>query len=340
MPRYIATVLPGLENVLGDEIQAVIADTKRLKAERGKLSFTSSLPIEILHGLRTADNLYRFVGRFQVGPHKAHLADIEHAIAGMDLPCVPSLGQRDASYIVHASRKGKHTYSRFEAAEAAMRGLARQRLRCRAGTPEAHDIEFRLDIVQDEAVFSLRLTDAAFRYRRQGRAFSMAALRPTVAHALVRLSEPEADDVFLDPCCGSGTILAERAHYAARLILGGDVSEEAVAAARWNTDAGSSVSLHRWDARRLPLDSGSVTKAVTNLPFGRQIAAHEDIAVLYRELLREMNRVVAADGTILCLTDADEALQRAADGVMLRCAAITTLSLKGLHPTLYRLGKT
>ena len=34
-------------------------------------------------------------------------------------------------------------------------------------------------------------------------------LRPELSHILCSISEPDADDIFLDPFCGSGTILQE-----------------------------------------------------------------------------------------------------------------------------------
>jgi tRNA (guanine6-N2)-methyltransferase len=153
-----------------------------------------------------------------VGPHKEHLIDVEKQIRELDLSFINKERQ---SYMVNASRTGKHTYSRFEAANAAMRGIAKRSPRWPQGTSENHDVEFHLDIQQEAAMFSLRLTDAAFRYRGENRLFSQAALRPTVAHAFVWLSKPEASDVFVDPCCGSGTIVSERLTYPYSRVVGG-----------------------------------------------------------------------------------------------------------------------
>ncbi|TMV46230.1 methyltransferase domain-containing protein [Paenibacillus mesophilus] len=198
-------------------------------------------------------------------------------------------------------------------------------------------MEFRLDIVHEEAVFSLRLTDAAFRYRREERTFTHAALRPTVAHALVWLSRPGATDVVVDPCCGSGTIVSERLAYPYFQICGGDRDEEAVTAAQENVGINDHVPIQLWDARRLPLDAGHVDKVVTNLPFGRQISADEHIPSLYQDVFMEMKRVLKKKGFVLCLTDADAALHAAAERIGFSCSKEATLSLKGLHPSVYLL---
>ena len=66
--------------------------------------------------------------------------------------------------IVNASRSGRHTFSRFDAAAAALEGLTLGRGYV-PGTKDAHDLHFRLDILGQDALFSLKLTDAAFRFR-------------------------------------------------------------------------------------------------------------------------------------------------------------------------------
>ncbi|SFI78794.1 23S rRNA G2445 N2-methylase RlmL [Paenibacillus sp. UNC496MF] len=340
MTPYFATVLPGLEPLLEQEIRFKLPGAAALGSERGKVFFASGLPLEALKALRTADNLYRPLLRFRVGPHKKHLADLEEAVfrAGLEgLPAEFLPGRGPVRFKVNAGRTGKHAYSRFDAAEAAARGIARQGGRWRAEALGGHEVEFRLDLCHDEALFAVRLTDAAYRYRGGERAFAAAALRPTVAHALVWASRPAPADRFLDPCCGSGTILTERLGYPYARLDGGDLSPEAVAAARGNAGGRERLAIRQWDARRLPIDAGAVDKAVTNLPFGRQISAGEAMPALYADLLRELKRVVARDGGILCLTDADGALREAAERLRLGWEAVATLSLKGLHPTLYRL---
>lgn len=339
MARFFATVLPGLENVLEHEIRVKIADAKHVTIERGKVYFTSRLPAEAFMVLRTADNLYKLIHRFRVGPHKIHLAGIEQEISQLDLSWIDLNRSGNVSCNVNASRIGKHTYSRFDAAEAAARGIAKRNSRFRHGIAGIHDMEFRLDIHHEDAIFSLKLTDAQFRYREKERKFTHAALRPTVAHALVRLSNPEAADIFVDPCCGSGTILSERLAYPCFQLHGGDLSEEAVEAAAENIGFHDHVKLHRWDARRLPMESGYADKMVTNLPFGRQIAADENIPELYRDVFKELKRVLKKNGRVLCLSDADDALQFSAERVGFSCSKVATLSLKGLHPAVFSLEK-
>ncbi len=337
-PVYMATVLPGLEPIAGSEVAAKIDDANIVETTRGKILFTTRKPADRLMSLRTIDNLYLYIGRFSLGPHKIHLADLEKTMARIDLSAALDAGlfrRKNVSFVVNASRSGKHTYSRFDMSEAAVRGILRQCPQWRAGTADDHELEFRLDLSGEQALFSLRLTPAEFRFRGS-RTFSQAALRPPVAHALVWICGIRDDDCFVDPFCGSGTIVAERAAYPAGRLLGGDISAEAVAAAKRNVPELPGVEIHRWDATDLPLEYGSVDALATNLPFGQQILTPEEIAGLYYRFMKELKRVLAADGRAVLLTDRDEELRRAADKMNVRCEALQQLSLKGLHPWIYR----
>lgn len=126
MALYFATVLPGLEKILENEIRVKITEARDLSIGRGKVFFRSSLPVESFIVLRTADNLYMLVCRFQVGPHKKHLADIEYEISRLNLSSALTKLNDGVRFKVNASRMGKHTYSWFDAADAASKGIARR----------------------------------------------------------------------------------------------------------------------------------------------------------------------------------------------------------------------
>lgn len=336
---YMATVLPGLETVLADEIQCKLIDVKRCSTTRGKVMFESQLPYGELIRLRTADNLYRIIGAFPAGLYRTDLLKLEKSISALDLSFIEAARISSDNYIVNASRKGRHTFSRFEAAEAAMRGIEKNYADWRKGTATDHSLEFRLDMEDEHALFSFRLTPPAFRYRGKERSFSSAALRPTIAHALIWLSSPAPSDRFIDPCCGSGTIIIERLAYPYDEVRGGDLSAEAVQAARTNWIEGCLGSVEQWDARQLPLDNSSANVIVSNLPFGRQIGERNELDGLYDDLLTEMSRVLQPGGRCFLLAEDGAPLCRAAERNGLGCSEVTRLSLKGLQPAIYRLIK-
>ncbi len=295
MTVYFATVLPGLEAVLVDEIKGKLSATDIEQTKRGKVFFASTNSVKGLKELRTADNLFQFVAQFEIGPHKRDLTQLQEYMTHIDIDFINKRG----SFRVNASRKGNHTYTRFEAANAAMVGIAKRYPNWEIGAAGLQQTEFRLDIENNEALLSLRLTDATFRYRQSQRQFSRAALLPTVAHALVWLSSPHPEDIFVDPCCGSGTILAERINYPVKRIMGGDISEENATVTKENLEY--NVKVEVWDAGNLPLADNYANKVVTNLPFGRQVSSHEDIQLLYGTVLKELSRIMKTNGRAIIL---------------------------------------
>ncbi|WP_052737927.1 EmtA family 23S rRNA (guanine(2470)) methyltransferase [Bacillus sp. SA1-12] len=330
MALYFASVLPGLESVLSNEIYNKVSDAEIIQINRGKVFFATDKSFTCISSLRSADNLFQLIDQFQIGPHKKHLTQLSERISKLDLEFI----ERKDLFWVNASRKGKQTYSRFEAAKKAMEGINKRYPDWNIGTSQNHQIEFRLDIDHHHLIFSLRLTDATFRFRTQNRLFSRASLLPTVAHAMVWLSNPKSTDMFVDPCCGSGTILSERAAYPANRIVGGDISDDVTKIAKSNLND-LKVQVHVQDARELPFSDGSVDKIVTNLPFGRQISPDEDLELFNHHMMNEICRVLKPTGRAVILSESVNQLFWEAKRLGLFCLESYSLSLKGVHPTLF-----
>lgn len=163
------------------------------------------------------------------------------------------------------------------------------------------DLEVVVFLAREGATAALRMTGPEFRHR--GYLRIPAALSPPVAAALVRLSVPTPDDRLLDPCCGSGTILLERARMGRyRELLGGDASADAVEVARQNLgNRHKPWALHVWDAQRLPLPDRSVSRVVSNLPFGVQVRAPGGVVHFAEAFLREAARVLEPGGRAVVL---------------------------------------
>ena len=124
------------------------------------------------------------------------------------------------------------------------------------------------------------------------------SLRPTIARALVCLSSVEDGDTFLDPRCGAGTILIERAMAGRhKMLIEGDISQDAIAHARANFgNRHKPWNIREWDAKQLPLEDNTIDKIVSNLPWGRQYGSRGDLGRLYARFLSEVARVQRTNG--------------------------------------------
>lgn len=112
---------------------------------------------------------------------------------------------------------------------------------------------------------------------------------------------------------------------------GGDNDAEAVAAALANGEnAALALSVERWDARSLPLADGSVEAIASNLPWDRQVTIEGDETTFYAAICAEIERVLAANGRAVLLTNRPELLHFGG----LVCQEQIEISLFGQKPTI------
>jgi 23S rRNA G2445 N2-methylase RlmL len=211
--------------------------------------------------------------------------------------------RRRHTFRVVARKAGEHSYRRLDLQRAAEHGFLDRFPTWRLVGDDAQ-VEIWVHLIGGRLFAGIRLSDITLRNRTYRHVSMPAALKPTVAAAMVRLSRPGGNDVFLDPMCGSGTILIERAlagRYA--LLLGGDSGNDAIAAARENVGRRyQPIEIRQWDARDLPLEDASVNTIVCNLPFGKQIGSPRANRSLYPALLDEWTRVLRTGGRMVLLS--------------------------------------
>jgi tRNA G10 N-methylase Trm11 len=125
-----------------------------------------------------------------------------------------------------------------------------------------------------------------------------------VAAALCIAGRIDSNDVFCDPCCGAGTIIAERLGYGpAQKVFGFDISNEAIRLSKQNLSRfGRQVDLRTADMRSLPLESNSVDIIVANLPFGIRVGDRTQNRSLYRDFLKESHRMLTSGGRLVAYT--------------------------------------
>ncbi len=314
MHDYYAMTLPGIETVAFSEIRARFSDAELVKFARGIVLFRTAAPPGDLLQLRTTEDVYVALAHItDLGRGPDALRVLHSATAHSDLAGALAAfrrahgGAAPRTWRVVSQKEGTHTFRRMDAGQAVTDALRRALPRGMHLVPDDADVEFWLWLHGGEALIGLRLSDATMRHRRYKHEHLPASLRPTVAAALAWLAQPQATDVVLDPMCGAGTLVIERALLGplAR-ATGGDIRTEAVALAQRNARAaGITADWHEWDARALPLDDASVTTLLTNLPFGKQIGTLTTNVELYTALAREFRRVVAPDGTLVALTSDD-----------------------------------
>lgn len=156
-----------------------------------------------------------------------------------------------------------------------------------------------------------------------------------VAEVLTRLAKIRTGQLVLDPFCGTGTILlAVRRRTPGARVVGVDNDRRALAMAARNTRR--QISLVRAEAGALPVADGSVDRVVANLPFGKLVGTHRGNRELYPAALREIDRVLTADGRAVLLTEDKRLLLQAVDRQRgLKAVRRRLLKYNGATPTAY-----
>jgi tRNA (guanine6-N2)-methyltransferase len=358
MTNIFALTTRGLENVSAEEMTDIPELTLTETAYR-RVSAECAGSVAPLLNLRTVDDVFIEVGRWDgIGHTRDMLAlmqgyseqvDLQSAlaicasvrtIANPEAPPRVQGGEGQAGafaqktssllFSVSASFVGKRNYNAEDIKAAVANGVSTHYGWTYAEDDRQADMNIRLFIEHETAFVGVRLGKNPLHERPYKLVQRPASLKPPVAAAMLWLGAVKAGMRVLDPCCGAGTVLVEAAQIGA-MAQGSDLDIEAVKAARANAkSAGVHIRIEQWDARHLRLPDHSIDRVVTNLPWGQQVRVDESLVVFYREVCREMERVVTPEGRIVVLTSAPDLL----DFETLQREQAIEISLFGQRPVI------
>jgi tRNA (guanine6-N2)-methyltransferase len=304
--RYLATTLPGI----GPIAKAFLSEKFGIKSEiinlrnNDILEFVSEVEPAELSAPSMLEDVFMLLGRQTLVGDKQDLIILKKFASSTNIVALAKVKtpkpSRTIRVVVQAEDAYWRGYRRMDIKGALELGLS-QNVKSRLKViPEDAQIELWAQQVENDLLISLRLTDRTMRHREYKVADYPGSLRPTVASAMAYLSKPKADDVVLDPMCGAGTIIVERALAGRhKLLLGFDKNPQAVEATLENLGVKHKPwEIRRGNATRLPLADGEIDVIITNPPWGVQMEADSDF---YERILAECNRVLKPHGKLVIL---------------------------------------
>jgi len=341
--KYYAMTVPGLESLARVDIQSCLEDANLLDESPGKLVFSYSGTYEKLLRLRSVDNIFIHIGTISgITRSRNSLGEIFRQVSSFEMDDALRIhkeahggkGKKLLTFRVVSTMVGRHNFRRIDAQKAVEACLTKKHgWRFSLDSPT---LEFRMDLDEDSVLLGLRLTDN--RIHRKGYKVSHvpASLSPSAAYCMVLLSDPKPSDVFADPMCGAGTIIAERT-MAGRYsrIIGGDIDAKAILSAQKNTGSGRlSPDLMRWDALRMPLGNHVIDKIVCNLPFGKQTEKLEH-EYQYLDFFKESYRVLKPRGKMVILSSEPELTKNLKKSPYFSIERIIKIDLYGIRAYIY-----
>jgi 23S rRNA G2445 N2-methylase RlmL len=305
--RYFATAIPGIGPVLSEELAGLgvrVLDTAS-DGRNDLVSFEAGGNADV-RALRTAEDVYVEVATARrSGGLSARLVPevgLTRALSVSAAPVRPIGGAM--SFRIIARVLSEEGFRRTELRDRLSEVVRARRPRWRVGDPAQIEL-WALEGPRDRFRSGIRLTTRELRHRAGREQERRAALRPTVAAAMVRLAG-EPSGMLYDPFCGSGTILLE-AVAAGWQAAGSDIDPDAVGAALDN----GAPEVTAADARSLPLAEASVAAAVSNLPFGDAYELPADPGAWFAPVLTEIVRVTRPGAAVVLLSPRSRAFERA-----------------------------
>jgi 23S rRNA G2445 N2-methylase RlmL len=132
-----------------------------------------------------------------------------------------------------------------------------------------------------------------------------ASINPVVSACLARLVRGKASRVVVDPTCGSGTLLIERALLDDSSTLSGiDISPTAIRAATGNVIAArlaARIAIRQADGGDSAAWPDRCDEVLANLPFGNR-TEDRNLDGLYRRIVGNIGRTLARGGRALLYT--------------------------------------
>ncbi len=142
-------------------------------------------------------------------------------------------------------------------------------------------------------------------------------LRPELAQLLCALSNPAPEDIFLDPCAGSGAIVQERLTIGPfKQLIAGDSDPNKATALKFLFKKNKFIQTRQLDVANLyTIEAASINKIVTDPPWGLYDDRDKDYSEFYTKILLEFKRVLIPNGIIVVLTARKEEFKKALTAV-------------------------
>jgi 23S rRNA G2445 N2-methylase RlmL len=181
-------------------------------------------------------------------------------------------------------------------------------------------------------------------FKREWRkGFVPAGITPPLAYVLCDLADLKKEDIVLDPFCGGSTIpITAAMYFGIKKALASDISGKAIDISQKNWEA-SKVRKDRFvlfksDVAKLKLTVKSVSKVITNMPFGIRVGSHDQNEKIYQDFAIVLDKILTDEGLAIVLTQEKELIER----VMKKyfdIQEVMTPEVGGLRPSVYKITK-
>ena len=288
METYCSTFITGFSSVIKDALREKLKELDISLVLDGLIVYQTNYPIEKVKNLRFINNSYILIKAFQKNnPDIKQLINKLSACNELKDFLNKHEFPKKSTFRIIISRENQIISVDSQIIKPLERTITRNSpLRSTRSDPGC---EFwLLTHIEGFSFFGLRITPTVKKHLAKGQ------LRPEIAHILCLISEPDENDIFLDPFCGSGAIPIERTYFPHKRILAGDIDPKYAKQLRQKIKKHAhKLTIGRWDALQLKtFKDKSVDKIVTDPPWGLYRAKNLNFNRFYNNMLNEFNRIL------------------------------------------------
>ena len=338
MQRMIFTTNPGIEDIAADEIAAKLR-ARIASADRLRGRIIAEVPEDRVYMVETLRSIHRariLLGESKACPSRECLEELRSFLES--LPFEEYITPR-VSFAVRAERVGSHDYTSLDVARVAGDAVI-ARVRSVYGERPPVNLDYpsviiAVDVMFDRVYVSVELGGDLSWHRRGYRVYEHpAALKPTLAFAMIMLSGMQDSETILDPMCGGGTIPIEALLYFEDANgICSDFNPGHVNGARLNALAARvyrrlQTVVH--DAREIDKLVKRVERIVLNPPYGIRLGNPRDIRRLYTKFLESVAHIDFEK--LVMITTEHEHVKREIERLGLRLVHERTVAHGNLWP--------
>lgn len=303
--KYLASCTSGLQDIVWDNLARKLDPVRLIAKEEGLLVFEGGASPPQVLALPYLNNCFVVLGEPTTAESLPDVLRLLPRSKAWHEPLRRSVTPHDRTFRLVLSDENQLVAGDRDSM-AQLRSTI-ERLTRMKDSPRGGDVEFWIMRRRSGHVYFCR------RLSRRSRTeddLQKGELRPELAHLLCLLSEPDPEDIFLDPFAGSGAIAFARTHYSYNMIFAFDIDPSSVQVMKTRVKEGRLLKVRKKspfivrleDARHLDrFQDGFIDKVVTDPPWGFFDTSLANPADLYRAMFTELCRVTKVGGIIVVL---------------------------------------
>lgn len=351
MADLVFTANPGIEDIVAEEIRCEFNGKVEYKIMSGRVYLYNVGSLKYLYEkvsrLKTINKAMILLWKGRIGLEYTFLTRL-HSILLKELDHVIDYITPSTTFAVQVERLGDHEYTSMDIARVlgdVIIDIVYTHYKRRPVVDLRNpSIVINALARENELVIGVLISSSWSMHRRGYRIYDHpAALKPTLAVAMLYLSGTRDKQAIIDPMCGGGTIPIEAAllHEDA-FIVGTDFNEKHVRGAVMNAIAAGvydKIVFKKWDARKIDQLNMEFDHIILNPPYGIRYGDPTSIRRLYRKFLESAINSLVPTGRITMITTEYHYVHKVISHVGLKVIHERTVYHGKLYPHIIVLGR-